>query len=786
MAKLPHPSSLWKRLLWGFVGTLVGVGLISGEVFRRYETAKVLGDAYRESSKLVGVLSASIVDPIIAEDGAILLGAIEQVAAMAPRIEEIKIANESGRVLAQWPQDAQHAHSEHLVIDEDILFEGEKFGTIHVTWNMTSTHREIWRHVAQLYLTSAITLVVLTLIIGFLVRRWVVRPVNKINERLVSLSLGDLDTPLNVDAAIEFERLAASVNALTKSLRVQHAREADLRRAAQVIDNASEGVMITDPEGIIQSVNPAATKITGYEPEEIVGHTPSILKSGRQDSAFYTELWTSIRNDGMWQGELWNRRKNGDVYPQWLNISSIKDEHGDVTHYVGIFNDTTVQHESRERLRKLAYEDSLSGLPNRQFFNEQLDSALVHAQRVGSSLAIMYMDLDHFKEINDTLGHTYGDRLLRLVAERLRGCLRAFDSLARLGGDEFTIILRDLDRSEHVINVAEKLLGAFAEPFELEGRECYLTASVGISVFPDDGQDRDTLLKHADVAMYEAKKLGRNIYRVYGSHMNDRSLERMELENDLRKAVENCELQVVFQPQVDTLSGQLVGAEALCRWYHTDHGWISPATFIPMAEAIGLIGRIGAWVLDAACRQAGQWAQRGLGPVRVAVNISGRQIRDQGLLQVVQDTLDETGVEPDWLKLELTESVLMENRDLAISTFESIREMGVHLSIDDFGTGYSSLNYLKQFSIQELKIDRSFIKGVPNDSDDEAIAGAIIAMAHALGLTVTAEGVETEEQLAFLRKHGCDRIQGYLFGAPMFADEFTRLLETKTRLASSE
>ena len=786
MLRLLNGSSLWSKLLISFAGTLLLISVISGEIYRWSESQRMREKINLESSKLIEVLSASLIDPIIAEDRPLLKSAIEEVASTAPGLFEIEITNESGESLAQWLLLEHSTHPEQLVFTQDIVFEGERFGTLHMAWDTALHEEEIKRRVLESYLTSAATLLVLTLMIGLLVRRIVIAPIGKINQRLLSLSRGDLMSELELDAAVELERLAESVNALARSLQLQQERESDLRLAAQVIDNASEGVVVTDPQGTIRSVNPAFTKITGYEPEEVTGKTPSLLKSDRQDAAFYEEMWETLRRTGVWQGELWNRRKDGRLYSQWLNISTITDEDGNAAHYVGIFIDTTKEHQAREHLRRLAYHDPLSGLPNRQLFNDQLDLSLLNAQREGRSVAVLFVDLDRFKDINDTLGHTFGDRLLPLVAARLKRCLRAEDTLARLGGDEFTVILHDLERPDDAPNVAKKILESFTDPFKLDGRVCYLSASIGISVSPDHGDDRESLLKHADIAMYRAKEEGRNRYCLYSAKMSERSPERLDLENDLRRAVENQDLQVVFQPQVDTLSGKLVGVEALARWHHATQGWISPAVFIPMAEDIGLIGQIGEWVLRMACSQAQQWRAEGLGPVRMAVNISGRQLRDNRLLHVVRETLEESGLDACCLKLELTESVLMENAELAIATLDSIHEMGIQISIDDFGTGYSSLSYLKQFAISELKVDRSFIKGIPNDSDNEAIATAIIVMAHALGLTVTAEGVETEDQLMFLRERGCDRIQGYLFGAPMPARELSRLLGAEPRLAAGE
>ncbi len=560
--------------------------------------------------------------------------------------------------------------------------------------------------------------------------------------------------------------------------------EEKLRLAASVLENTPEGVMITDPERRLVAVNPAFLKTTGYSEFEVLGKTPRLLSSGRHDARFFADMWASLNELGQWQGEIWNRRKDGEIYPEWLNINVIRDKDGKITHYVGIFSDISTQEHIRKRLHRLAYYDALTDLPNRELFQDRLAVALMRAQREGQAVALLFLDLDRFKNINDTLGHTMGDRLLRVVGDQLKHCTRDSDTVARLGGDEFTIIVPDIAHPEDAARVAEKILQSFGKPFTLGNNDLFVTTSIGISLYPEDGEDSETLIKNGDTAMYWAKELGRNNYQFYEMKMSARSSERLALENDLRKALDREQLQVVYQPQVELSSGRIVGVEALVRWQHEDLGWISPDVFIPIAEETGLIMSIGEWVLRTAAAAIGTaWMDIGNPDLRmiVAVNLSGWQLHQKQLLDVVTEVLTETGPNYCRLELELTESVLMENIELSVEVLSKLNKMGVQLAIDDFGTGYSSLSYLKRFAIDKLKIDQSFVRDIPIDKNDAEIAASVIAMGHKLNLKVVAEGVETEEQLEFLRSQGCDEIQGYVFSPPVPADEIARLLAQNGR-----
>ncbi|HSV29660.1 MAG TPA: EAL domain-containing protein [Candidatus Omnitrophota bacterium] len=551
----------------------------------------------------------------------------------------------------------------------------------------------------------------------------------------------------------------------------------DLHLARKVIEASLDAVLICNPQGLIEFVNPAFTQLTGYAAEEVLGKAPSILKSGRHDQAFYKEMWERLATDGVWQGEIWNKRKDGEIYPEWLTINVIRDDSGAITQYASIFTDITERKRTEERIKNLAYFDVLTGLPNRRLFTDRLQVAIANAHRHGGRLAIMFLDLDLFKRINDTLGHGIGDRVLVETAQRIGHCIREGDTVARLGGDEFVVLLPELDHVEDVAKLAERVITHVKQPFLVDGHELYVTTSIGIAVYPDDGTSHETLVKNADTAMYRAKDLGRNSYQLYTPAMNARSFERLAMESSLRHALTRHEFILAYQIKADLTTGRISGVEALVRWRHPDMGLVSPAEFIPLAENMGLISDIGRWVLREACRQCKAWHDMGLPPVRIAVNVSALQFREDDVPAMVRDALGETGLPPQYLELELTESVLMQRVDEVSQILRELRSMGVHVSIDDFGTGYSSLSYLKRMPIDALKIDRSFVHDITEDGDGAEIVSTIINLAHNLKLRAVAEGVETVEQADFLRSKGCDEIQGFLISRPVSSEDLVSLFD---------
>ena len=544
-----------------------------------------------------------------------------------------------------------------------------------------------------------------------------------------------------------------------------------LKQVVTALRNSREGVMITDRELTILDVNEAFTVVTGWTRKEILGHTPRVLQSGHQGPDFYQAMWRTLTEEDSWRGEIWNRRKDGSVYPEWLTISAIRNEDDDVTHYVAIFSDITELHQANQRLETLAHEDSLTGLANRHALERHLDNLT----RKQAPFAVLFIDLDHFKRVNDTMGHAKGDRLLREMADRLRHRLRSQDMLGRLGGDEFVAVLKGTEAEEDAARVARKLIEEVARPYRLDENELSIGASIGVARFPENGETASTLLRNADTAMYQAKAEGRNNYHFYTTELTRAVTERMKIESLLSRAIDNDELSVQYQPQVDLASGHIVGAEALLRWDSPD-GPLSPADFIPVAEQTGQITALGRWVLNEACRQLRDWQQRGIGGLRIAVNLSAQQLSSPQLLEDVDDAIRQAGVSADQIELEITETAVMQDPTHAIETLRALRERGVKLAIDDFGTGYSSLNYLKQLPIDYLKIDQSFVRGIPGDADDVAIVDAIIALARSLNLVTIAEGVETREQYDELRRRGCDTFQGYLFSKSLSSAAFERLV----------
>jgi diguanylate cyclase (GGDEF)-like protein/PAS domain S-box-containing protein len=557
--------------------------------------------------------------------------------------------------------------------------------------------------------------------------------------------------------------------------------EAELRIAATAFE-AQEGMLVTDANNVILRVNHAFTEITGYTAEEAVGQTPSLLKSGRHDAVFYAAMWDILNNNSAWQGEIWNRRKNGEIYPEYLTITAVKDHNGSVTNYVTTFNDITKSKAAVDDIKHLAFYDPLTRLPNRRLLLDRLKQALASGARSGRTGALLFIDLDNFKTLNDTLGHNVGDLLLQQVAQRLESCVREEDTVARLGGDEFVVMLEYLSKNfleaaAQTKAVGNKMLFTLSQPYLLAGHEYLSTTSIGATLFSDREQSQEELLKQADIAMYQAKKAGRNTLRFFDPQMQDTINARADLESELRKALEKQQFHLYYQIQVDD-SHRPLGAEALIRWIHPERGLVSPLQFIPLAEETGLILPIGQWVMDTACAQLKIWQQNALTrDLVLAVNVSAKQFHQPNFVVQVQSALQRNAINPKLLKLELTESLLLNDIEDIIKKMNELNEIGCQLSLDDFGTGYSSLQYLKRLPLDQLKIDQSFVRDLASDNSDKAIVRTIISMAHSLKLDVIAEGVETEEQRQFLLKKGCTHYQGYLFGKPMPIDQFEALLK---------
>ncbi|MDT8406840.1 MAG: EAL domain-containing protein [Methylococcales bacterium] len=574
-------------------------------------------------------------------------------------------------------------------------------------------------------------------------------------------------------------------NELTAGLLVRtlhYARErkrvsVKLQLAAAVFDSTLEGILITDTKRRIISANEAFCQMSGFTLDALLGLTPRLFDSKRHSRAFFRQMWIDINRDGQWRGEIWNRRKNGEVFPCWVNISAVQHPvQAKVTNYVAIFTEITELKLSQEKLDHLAHHDPLTGLPNRLLFKDRMEQALRQALRQKTIIAVMFLDLDRFKLINDTLGHWVGDELLRAVADRLRHCVRDTDTIARLGGDEFAIILANMRHEAGVEKVAQKIIKALAAIFCVGGHEVFVTTSIGITLYPDVNSDRKKLLENADVAMYQAKAQGRNTYQFYTQEMNAAAFHRLRLETQLRTALERGEFRLFYQPQIDLESGEAMGVEALLRWQTPEFGLVSPGEFIPMLEETGLIIPVGEWVINTACEQLHAWLEDGLPSITMAVNLSARQFREPDLLAKIQSALQRYQVPPKLLELELTESMVMDDVEGAVAILQKLKAIGVKVAIDDFGTGVSSLGALKQFPVDTLKISHDFVLNLPEDAVDASIASAVIGLARNMSLGSVAEGVETAQQLDFLRGQECERLQGFLFSRPIPADELTELL----------
>ncbi|QUI65248.1 EAL domain-containing protein [Pseudoalteromonas sp. A22] len=549
--------------------------------------------------------------------------------------------------------------------------------------------------------------------------------------------------------------------------------EREQRLASTVFATTTEGVLVSDKHNQIQMVNRAFSEITGFGMDEVIGETPAILNSGRHDERFFNALYDDLVNRGHWEGEIWNKRKNGEIYPSWLQVSAVFNEAREIDMYVALFSDITSRKRNEQLMWQQANFDSLTGLANRHHYHVKFDLALKRAAQLEERFAICFIDLDRFKAVNDTLGHHIGDLLLKEAANRINECVRSSDTVARLGGDEFALLLQDISSISDLELVATKILRALANPFHLEGHEAYVSGSMGITLYPDDGTDRKILLRNADSAMYKAKEHGRDCFQFYTSAMHQHAKARSVLESALHKALSNRELSLVYQPIFSQLgSGDLVGCEVLLRWKSELLGHVSPDQFIPVCEELGLILPIGEWVLYHACSQVKAWQDNYGRPLFIAVNVSSIQFKRQDMVELVRKVLRDTKLEAKYLTLEITESVLVENSDKILSQLKALREMGVELAIDDFGTGYSSLSYLKRFPLSKLKIDRTFIRDLPEDEEDKALVSAIILMAHKLNLRVIAEGVETPAQCMFLKNLLCDMTQGYFHSKPVAQQEF--------------
>ncbi|MDD2463880.1 MAG: EAL domain-containing protein [Desulfobulbus sp.] len=629
---------------------------------------------------------------------------------------------------------------------------------------------------------------VLVIPLGLSLGNMITRPLARLSGQMEQANAGVLDVSAEEDALGEIgqlghhfnryiERLRYSNRKILAEIKERTAVEQQLLIYRNAVEQALEGIIITDPEANILAVNRAFSEITCYGAAEVLQQNVRLLQSGRHDRFFYQHLWEELLQTGRWSGEIWNQRKTGEIYPQILSISAIRDQNEAVTHYVGLFHDISELKLKEEHIVHQAYHDSLTGLPNRRLAMDRIEVSIAHVRRGGTKLAVVILDLDNFKNINDSLGHASGDILLLQMTNRLVAQVREEDTVARLGGDEFLLLMAAISSEEEVIFLINRLLKSLTSPFQVDGHQLFVSASIGAAFFPSDGTNAETLIKHADIAMYQAKSLGKKSYCLFTSDLSERISYLRQLENNLRLAVTNREFTVYFQPKIDPFANRIVGAEALVRWQRGDGTLVSPADFIPLAEETGLIVAVGEQVLEQTCAVLSSLNAQGRHSLSISVNLSPLQFIQANLVERILAILNQYHVPSEQLELEITETAMMNNLAKTVATLNELVAAGLTIAIDDFGTGYSSLSYLKRFPIRTLKIDRSFVRDITEDPSDAQLVETIILMAHNLGITVVAEGVETSAQLEWLKNCNCEQIQGFFYSKPLPADDFIGFLD---------
>lgn len=714
-----------------------------------------------------------------------LMGNVHELSnADASSVFDAIIRQKNGVLEYQWNEQSQGKRIRKTVYFQDIP---------ELDWIVGSTVQveEMLKPLVSLgWIIGVIVVASLLLVIlaGMYLGNRITHPLALLAGQMERAETGDLNVRAEEDALGEIGRLGYHFNGYISRLRESNlkvvaeikeriAAEQQLLIYRNAMEQALEGIIITDPEANILAVNQAFSEITRYEADEVRNRNVRFLQSGRHNQAYYREMWKTLSLSGRWMGEVWNRRKNGDIYPQILGISAVRDGHGLVTHYVGLFHDITELKLKEERIVHQAYHDNLTGLPNRRLALDRIEVSIAHVRRGGTKLAVLILDLDNFKNINDTLGHASGDILLQQVTNRLVAQVREEDTVARLGGDEFLLLVAAITSEQVVIDLVERLLKGLAQPFQVDGHELFVTASIGVAFFPNDGANAATLIKYADIAMYQAKARGKNSYCLFTSDLGERISFLRQLESNLRQAVNNREFAVYFQPKISSFTSTLVGAEALVRWQRSDGTLVSPVDFIPLAEETGLIVPLGEQVLEQTCQVLNRLNSHGKLRLTLSVNLSPLQFMQTDLVARTLAILQQYHIAPDQIELEITETAMMTNLAKTVETLNELVAAGLSISIDDFGTGYSSLSYLKRFPIRTLKIDRSFIRDIIEDQSDAQLVETIILMAHNLGITVVAEGVETEAQLAWLKSRGCEQIQGFFFSRPLSAEAFVEYVE---------
>ncbi len=786
LQSLLAPTIIRRKLILIVVSLLVTAMLIVYAINASLTISKELRESQDELQLLADVTSHNLEATLLFHDD---LGALEVLKSLRanPSVTLAEVSNNSGNVVARLTPVSSRNNAyrllqvlpvkKYLSVERPIMI-GERFlGAITIQ----SSLGEMWWMLSKQLAQLAAVVVGITLLGGIMmgrISRLIVEPIGQIASIAREITqAGNYSLRVPLRAKDEVGDMSMALNVMLAE--IEH-RDQALRIAAVAFES-QEGMFVTNADGVILRANHSFTQITGYSPEQAIGQTPRILRSGRHDAEFYAAMWARIYDTGSWQGEIWNRRRNGEIYPEWLTITAVKDESGAITNYVATLLDITERKAAEDEIVKLAYYDQLTSLPNRRLLVDRLNQRLASGSRYNRNGALMFIDLDNFKKLNDTLGHDFGDMLLQQVANRLVSCVRESDTVARLGGDEFVVMLNDLSQNHYeAIFQAEaagqKILEALNQPYSLAHIEYRSTPSIGATIFSDQNTSLDELMKQSDMAMYQAKKAGRNALRFFDPEIQSALEVKATMEKLLEQAVKEQQFELHYQMQVDN-TGRILGAEVLLRWQHPDFGLMLPGEFIPLAEETGLIVPIGLWSLEQTCCQLKVWeADPAKQHLHLAVNVSARQFHQPDFIEELINILFRTGINPSKLKIELTESLAMDNMEETINKIQILKNIGVEFSMDDFGNGYSSLSNLKKLPVDQIKIDRNFIRDIDRNPDDDAIVQLIIDMANNLGIDVIAEGVETERQRDLLIQHQCFHFQGFLFSKPLPLDHFEKML----------
>ncbi len=779
------------------IGLLIGFSFFGA--FRIYEAKQsITAEMERSSKERVTLLAESLANLIVAYDYGNIESLAERIVELQD-VQSIRILNRSGKVMAARFNTDFNTQKKGLVFSAPVLFFGDTIGAVEIELSLdrlNATLRSTYRNVV---LAALIAAILLGALIYAAVSILIVRPLTRLSLAADQLALGDFSTQLPPAASDELGKLVHAfssmrekrgraekeLNDLNASLEnIVMARVAELRDSEAyvhaVLENVNEGIIVIEETGLIDSINPAAEQIFGYTSEEIIHQNFSLLISADElEMSGKFNKFSETNEDASFFGktrEVIGMRKDFSAFPLELKTSQIHIQNRLL--FITTARDISERKEAEQRITYMASHDALTKLPNRSLLQDRIQQTLAHNHRRNLMAAVLFIDLDKFKIINDTLGHDFGDEVLKETASRLIREVRSEDTVARQGGDEFIILLSDITHPDDAALIAQKLIESLTQPFHIKGKELHIGASIGIAIFPDDGDDMEILLKNSDIAMYHAKESGRGNYQFFSAKMNAQTSEKQALCSDLRHAVERNELFLVYQPVVDMISNEMVGMEVLLRWQHPVAGLIPPVRFIPLAEESDLILPIGEWVLRSACKQLSVWQKQGYEVPRLAINLSAKQFRQKNIAETIAKVLKETGVDSHFIGIEITESMMVHNIEDVADTLLKLSNMGLEISIDDFGTGYSSLSYLKRFPIDKLKIDKSFVDDIATHPDDAAIVKAIIAMAHSLSMSVVSEGVEIQAQLDFLHSYGCEQYQGYIFSKPLPASEIVTKFKT--------